>query len=73
MSPVEYQHNEARMLPVKEHNALHSKQFLLVCFAKQYTDQTSDATNFRNALTVIHSVAINIFTDSLLVNGVLRF
>ena len=39
---------------------------------RQYADQTSDATNFRQALTAIHSGAINTFTDSLSVNGVLQ-
>ncbi len=89
------------MLPVKEHNELLSKQFLLDCFRRnhpcscllevkprprnikrffldyvhdirQYADRTSDATKFRQALTAIHSGAINTFTDSLSVNGVLR-
>ena len=38
---------------------------------RQYADQTSDATNFRQALTAIHSGAINTFIDSLSVNGAL--
>nr|XP_036217164.1 uncharacterized protein LOC106619600 [Bactrocera oleae] len=37
----------------------------------QYTDQTSGATNFRHALTVIYSGFINTFTDSFSVNAAL--
>ena len=37
---------------------------------EQYTDQTSDGTNFRYALTAIHSGTINTFTNSLSVHGV---
>ncbi|XP_049316938.1 uncharacterized protein LOC125779709 [Bactrocera dorsalis] len=79
-SSIEPLHSETRMLPVKEHNLLLSRQFLLGCFRRnhpcshllgaeppprsikrsfldyvddieQYADQTSDATNFRQALT----------------------
>ncbi|XP_049316536.1 uncharacterized protein LOC125779305 [Bactrocera dorsalis] len=100
MSPIEHLHSETRMLPVKEHNELLSRQFLLGCFRRnhpcshllgaeppprsikrsfldyvddvvQYADRTSDATDFRQVLTAIHSGAINTFTDSLPVNGVL--
>nr|XP_036232711.1 uncharacterized protein LOC118683639 [Bactrocera oleae] len=100
MFPIEQLHCGARMLPVKEHNELLFKQFLLGYFRRnhtcnrlleaepppkkikrsfldyvddirQYADQTSDATNFRQAMTAIHSGAINTFTDSLSVNGIL--
>ena len=40
--------------------------------SRQYADRTSDATNYRQALTTIHSGAINTFIDSQSVNGVLR-
>lgn len=38
---------------------------------KHHTDQTSDATTFRQALNLIHSGAINTFIDSLPANGFL--
>ena len=38
---------------------------------EQYANQTSDTTNFRHALTAIHSGDINAFTDSLSLNGIL--
>ncbi|XP_069963874.1 uncharacterized protein [Bactrocera oleae] len=38
---------------------------------RRYAHRTSDATNYRQALTAIHSGAINTFIDSLSVNGVL--
>ena len=36
MSPIEHVHRQARMLPVKEHNELLSKQFLLGCFRRNH-------------------------------------
>lgn len=37
---------------------------------EQHAEQTSDATHFRQALTTIHSEAVNTFTDFVSVNGV---
>lgn len=98
--PIEHMHNVTCMLPIKEHNELLSKQYLLGCFPRNhlcsllleaespprniktiflqcidevqhFTDQISDATNFRQGLNAIHSGVINTFTYSLSVNGVL--
>lgn len=60
MSPEENLHNKAGMLPVKEHNKLFSVHDI-----KYLTDESSVATNFREALNSIHDVDINIFIASL--------